>query len=394
MDSDPNPPEKPRSFKQASTMEAQHQVATSQMDSSRLSLVILSTLAVLYTLHLAAAIVLPLLLALVLNLLLAPGKRLLVDRLRLPSSLAALVLILALFAVITAIGLAISLPASSWAAKSSQLVPLLQQRLGFIGPAIEFVRQGLHQLQQVMQPGGASEGGGQQVQQVQQATNLGGVGMSLLEGTGAALGQVLILLVTLFFMLAAGDSLLRNLVEVMPTWGDKRRVVDIAREIERNISGYLLTITMMNALVGIANGLSMWAQGVPNPLLWGTLAFLLNYIPLIGPALGMLIFFFVGLFSNAGIWSALLPPAIYLLIHVVEGETVTPMLLARRFTLNPVLVIVALFFWDWMWGVTGALLAVPLLAVGKIVCDRIPALTPIGHLLGGSTAPKETKVVV
>ncbi len=396
MDSDPNPPENPRSFKQASTMEAQHQVATSQMDSGRLSLVILSTLAVLYTLHLAAAIVLPLLLALVLNLLLSPGKRLLVDRLRLPSSLAALLLILALFAVITAIGLAISLPASSWAAKSSQVVPLLQQQLGFIGPAIEFMRQGLHQLQQVMQPGGAGAGGGgggQQVQQVQQATNLGGVGMSLLEGTGAALGQVLILLVTLFFMLAAGDSLLRNLVEVMPTWGDKRRVVDIAHEIERNISGYLLTITMMNALVGIANGLSMWAQGVPNPLLWGTLAFLLNYIPLIGPALGMLIFFFVGLFSNAGIWSALLPPAIYLLIHVVEGETVTPMLLARRFTLNPVLVIVALFFWDWMWGVTGALLAVPLLAVGKIVCDRIPALTPIGHLLGGSTAPKETKVV-
>ncbi len=398
MNNDPTPPAKPRprSFEQASTIEAQHQVATSQMNAGRLSLVILSTLAVLYTLHLAAAIVLPLLLAVVLNLLLAPSKRLLVDRLRLPSSLAALLLILALFAVITAIGLAISLPASSWASKSSQVVPLLQQRLGFLSPAIEFAQKGLHQLQHIMESGGAGAGDAGQpappMQQVQQPSNLGGVGITLLEGTGAALGQVLILLVTLFFLLSSGDSLMRNLVEVMPTWGDKRRVVEIAREIERNISGYLLTITMMNALVGIANGISMWAQGVPNPLLWGTLAFLLNYIPLIGPALGILIFFFVGLFSNAGIWGALLPPAIYLLIHVVEGETVTPMLMARRFTLNPVLVIVALFFWDWMWGVTGALLAVPLLAVAKIVCDRVPTLTPIGHLLGGSAAPRENKV--
>lgn len=388
----------PPSVEQASTLEARHQVATSTMNAGRLSLVILATLAVLYTLHIAAAIILPLLLALVLNLLLSPGKRFLTDKLRLPASLAALLLILALFAVVTAIGLAISLPASDWASKSSQIMPLLQQRLGFLGPVLEFGQKGLGQLQHLMQSaggdGGGGDSGGQHVQQVQQQTNFGGVGMTLLAGTGAALGQVLILLVTLFFLLASGDSLLRNLVEMMPTWGDKRRVVDIAREVERNISSYLLVITMMNLFVGVANGISMWAQGVPNPLLWGTLAFLLNYIPLIGPALGMLIFFFVGLFSNAGIWSALLPPAIYMAIHVIEGETVTPMLLARKFTLNPVLVIVALFFWDWMWGVTGALLAVPLLAVTKIVCDRIPALTPIGHLLGGAASAKESKVAV
>jgi predicted PurR-regulated permease PerM len=119
-------------------------------------------------------------------------------------------------------------------------------------------------------------------------------------------------------------------------------------------------------------------------LLWGTLAFLLNYIPILGPLAGMVIFFFVGLFSTNGIWPALLPPAVYLVIHILEGESITPMLLARRLTLNPVLVIVSLFFWDWMWGVAGAFLAVPMLAVLKIICDHIEPLMPIGHLLGAS----------
>jgi predicted PurR-regulated permease PerM len=156
-------------------------------------------------------------------------------------------------------------------------------------------------------------------------------------------------------------------------------------EIERNISGYLATITVMNILVGLANGLAMWALGMPDPLLWGVVAFLLNYIPILGPITGIAMFFFVGLFSSPSLLMACAPPAIYFVVHVIEGETVTPMLLARRFTLNPVLVIVALFFWDWLWGVPGALLAVPLLAITKIVCDRIPSLTPLGHLLGAAS---------
>ena len=123
---------------------------------------------------------------------------------------------------------------------------------------------------------------------------------------------------------------------------------------------------------------------MPDPLLWGTLAFLLNYIPILGPFAGIVIFFFVGLFSKPTLWLALIAPAIYLGIHTLEGETVTPMLLARRFTLNPVLVILSLFFWDWLWGVPGAFLSVPLLAIAKIVADRIPALTPFGHLIGGA----------
>jgi predicted PurR-regulated permease PerM len=283
---------------------------------------------------------------------------------------------------VAGIATAISVPASGWIAKAPQSLPTLEQRLGFLAGPIDFLRRGTDQVENFMRTAPPE---GQQSVSVQQPSNFGGMGIFLLQGTRAALGQLLTLGVTLFFLLTAGDSLLRRLVEILPTYGDKRRVVEIADEIQRNVSGYLATITVMNLLVGLANGTSMWLLGMPDPLLWATVAFLLNYIPILGPITGITIFFFVALFSSSSVLYALLPPGIYLLIHAVEGETVTPMLLARRFTLNPVLVIVSLFFWDFLWGVPGAFLAVPLLAIAKIVFDRIPPLTPLGHLLGADS---------
>jgi predicted PurR-regulated permease PerM len=104
---------------------------------------------------------------------------------------------------------------------------------------------------------------------------------------------------------------------------------------------------------------------------------------ILGPLTGVAVFFVVGLLSFDTLWQALIPPAAYLLIHVLEGEWITPNLLARRFTLNPVLVIGSIIFWDWMWGIPGALLAVPMLAVFKIVCDRARPLAAVGHFIGG-----------
>jgi predicted PurR-regulated permease PerM len=138
----------------------------------------------------------------------------------------------------------------------------------------------------------------------------------------------------------------------------------------------------MNLLVGIATGLATYLLGMSDPVLWGTMAFLLNFIPILGPLCGVAILFLAGLLSFGTIWHSVLTAGVYLIIHVLEGETLTPLLLARRFVLNPVLVIVSLVFWYWMWGVPGALLAVPLLATVKIICDRVQPLMAIGHFLG------------
>jgi len=368
----------------------------------------LAVLAVLYTLYLASAIVLPFVLAAVLFLLLSPLMRLMCKRLRLPRPISALLLIMMLFVVIAGLGAAVSVPASGWIAKAPESLPMLEKKLGFLTGPINFVQRGMEQINQLLQPdsepagveaGGSGAGGTGSGQGAPAPAKLapaaasfsgGGAnfstlrsfGGSVLMTTGAAVGQVFTVLLLLFFLLSSGDTLLRRLIEVLPTWEDKKRAVEIASEIERNVAGYLATITMMNAMVGVLAGIDVWALGLPDPLLFGTLAFLLNYIPIIGPIVGITIFFFIGLFTYDSALTALAPAGVYLGIHVMEGETITPILLARRLTLNPVLVIASLVFWNWMWGVTGALLSVPLLAVFKIVCDHLPGLQSLGHMLG------------
>lgn len=127
----------------------------------------------------------------------------------------------------------------------------------------------------------------------------------------------------------------------------------------------------------------MWITGVGDPLLWGTIAFLLNFVQILGPLLGLVVFLLAGALAGDTLWLTLVPAGLYLIIHLVEGETVTPMLLARRFTLNPVLVIASLVFWFWLWGIPGAILSVPMLAITKIICDRVRPLAAFGHFLEG-----------
>lgn len=402
---------------QRETRQAQAVMRDAKFHVTDVALVVLTGLAVLYTLYFAASIILPFVLALVLSLLLGPSARFLHEKLRLPRMLAALILIGVLFSAIGGVGYAVSVPASGWIAKAPQSLPTLQKKLSFLRRPISMFENGMQQMQKLMQESGAAQGESARSQPTIDAfapqsepqpapaaapaaaakpappsvslSQGAGVGMTVLAGTRSFLGEAMTLVIMLFFLLADGDALLRRFVEILPGLSEKKRAVQIATEVERNISGYLATISLMNVFVGVANGLSVWAFGLPDPLLWGVVAFLLNYIPILGALTGMVIFFFVGLFTFSNVVWALAPSGVYLLIHILEGETITPMLLARRFTLNPLLVIAALMFWDWLWGVAGALLAVPLLAVFKILCDNIDVLTPIGHLLGAEPAKRK-----
>jgi predicted PurR-regulated permease PerM len=395
---------------QRETLQAREVMREARFRPTDVALVILTSLAVLYTLYFAASIILPFVLALVLSLLLGPAARFLCDRLRLPRMLAAVILIGALFTAIGSVGYAISVPAAGWIAKAPESLPTLQKKLSFLRRPIDMFENGMQQMQKLMQDSGSAQTAAPPGFPVMSTPGLmpqapekpapaqtvtvsqgSGVGMSVLAGTRSFLGEAMTLLVVLFFLLADGDALLRRFIEILPGLPEKKRAVQIATEVERNISSYLATITMMNLFVGIANGISIWAFGLPDPLLWGTVAFLLNYIPILGALTGMLIFFFVGMFTFSSVLWALAPSGVYLLIHIMEGETITPMLLARRFTLNPLLVIAALMFWDWLWGVAGALLAVPLLAVVKILCDNIEVLTPLGHMLGAEPSRRKAK---
>jgi predicted PurR-regulated permease PerM len=372
------------SLRETTARRAQEVLERSSASISQVCLIVLTVLATVYTLYFAAAIILPFVLALVLTALLGPPLQFMTRRMRIPRVIAALFLILALFTIVWALAYAVAVPASGWIAKIPQSLPTLMEKLSFLQRPIKLFEQGLQASQNLV-----SQDSPKQVIEVKQATDVSakmlGIGSTVLAGGRAFVGQGMTVMLLLFFFLASSESLLRRIVEILPRFDDKRRVVSIVSETEESISHYLLTVSLMNGLVGVLTGLAVWLLGMPDPLLFGTTAFLLNYVPVLGPLTGMVIFFFAGIFSFPTAWQALIPAAIYFAIHILEGEIITPMLLARRFTLNPVVVISSLIFWDWLWGIPGALLSTPLLAVIKIVCDHIDVLAPVGHLIGGTS---------
>jgi len=330
-------------------------------------------LAALTALHVASAIILPVVLAFVLKLLLQPAMRVL-EGLHVPRAVGALLAILLVIGGLIGLGTALSGPAETWAAKLPEGIPRLVEHLRILRTPFDALQRILNQAEQVA-AGSAQSGTAAAVQ--------GSFSDTLFSGMRALADEIFTTVLVLFFLLVSGDTFLRRFVEILPRFRDKRQAVDISQQIERDISRYLVTITAMNAAVGAATAMAMYFSGLGDPVLWGALAFLLNYVPILGPLTGMGIFFLAGLLSFDSLWRASLPVALYLVVHLIEGEIVTPMLLARRFTLNPVLVVLALIFWFWMWGVPGAILSVPMLAIAKIICDRIRPLMAFGHFLEG-----------
>jgi predicted PurR-regulated permease PerM len=324
-------------------------------------------------LYFAREIVVPMVVAFILNLLLQPVMKTIAG-IRIPKPLAAIVTICLFLSVLVGFGFTLSGPASAWLAKAPESLPRLERHLAVFGEPFDALRAAGQELERFT--GGASAAA--------PSTVTGSdVGWFLFSNTRAMVTGMGTSIILLFFLLVSGDLFLRRLVELVPTLSDKKQVVEISHEIERNISRYLVTVTIMNAAAGAATGIATWLCGLSDPLLWGAVAFGLNYIMILGPLTNLAILVVVGLLTFDSIWWALLPAALYFVIHLIEGETITPHLMARRFTLNPVLVVVSLVFWYWMWGAVGALLAVPLLAILKIVCDRVEPLMALGHLLDG-----------
>ena len=342
-------------------------------DVQSLLLIGIFGLLVLYLLRMASEIVVPVVFALVLYLLLQPSMRVFA-RLRVPKVIAALLIIFVFFGGVGLLGDSLSGPAAAWIAKAPQSLPHLEARLLMFKKPVEDIQKAGNKVDAITQGDTTRT----------RTVSVIGPGFSsfLFSGTRALIAGVLTTVILLFFLLTSGDLFLRRLVEILPTFASKKQAVDISHEIESNISKYLVTISLMNAAVGIATGIAAYFCGLSDPVLWGATAFFLNYVPILGPLFCMMILFLAGLLTFDTVWQAFLPAGIYLAIHLTEGEALTPHLLARRFTLNPVLVIVSLVFWFWMWGVAGALLAVPMLATFKIICDRIKPLMALGHFLG------------
>lgn len=191
-----------------------------------------------------------------------------------------------------------------------------------------------------------------------------------------------VVLLTLFFMVY-GENLQRRALALLPGRQQQKLTVGILQSIEREMSRYVLTITVINGALGLAfaGALALLRLPLPEALLWGTLAALLNYAPYVGPLIGMVAMLLMGFVHFDAPLQALLPAGLYLLLHALEGQLITPIVLGRRMALSPLMLLLALMVFGWLWGIVGLLLAVPLLACTKLVLERLEGMEPWARLL-------------
>lgn len=213
----------------------------------------------------------------------------------------------------------------------------------------------------------------------------GGILSAIAVTTPRVLGQIGFTLALMMFLISSGDLFYEKLVQVMPTIKDKRRAVSLVKTIEQHVSSYFSTITLINAGLGVAVGVMMWAMGMPDPVLFGLAAFLLNYIPFVGAILGVTVTFLVAVLGSGSIISALLPALAYFGLTTVEGQLISPLLVGKRLRLNAVVVFLAVAIGAWMWSFMGMFLAIPVLIVIKALSQEIESLWGLGEFLGGRT---------
>lgn len=195
------------------------------------------------------------------------------------------------------------------------------------------------------------------------------------------LAQFLLMAVLAFLMLANDRVLLSKWVAAARTTKGKRRAVRAIRAVETHCSRYLLTITVINIILGAGVALVCIALGVPEPFLWGVMATVLNFIPFLGAAIGVVVVLFVGATTSESLLFGMLPALGYLTLTCLEGMLITPMIIGRQIKLSSVVVLTWLILWGWLWGLAGALLALPMLAAIVMMCRHVPEWRPLAELL-------------
>jgi predicted PurR-regulated permease PerM len=343
-----------------------------QVDVRHVSLVILTVLAVLYTLHLAAAFLLPIVLAILLNLLLSPSVRFLRNHLRLPVPLGAGIVIVVLLGLIGFGATRLAPAASAWVARAPESIATLKQRIQPLRRPMERVNQAAEQVEQATD-----------MDKKTQEVEIKGPGLTqqVFGGTTALLSSLMVVIFLTYFLLASGELFLQKLVGVLPQLKDKKTAVRIVRETEAQVSVYLVVTTLINLGVGVATGVALALVGMPNPVLWGVIAAVLNFVPYVGGLVNTIILALAAFLTFDDVGRALMAPFVFTVINILEGNLITPWILGRRMRLNTVAVFVGLIFWWYLWGITGAILAVPIMASIKIACDHIAPLAPVGEFL-------------
>ena len=325
-------------------------------------------------LYYGRAFFLPVILAVLLTLILEPLVRVLAHR-GVPSAITVVLLVIMLGGGFTVTSAFLSGPLSEMISTTPAVVAKLRERFAFLQRPLAIMNDASREMQNIGDSGGNNP---QPVVVVQ--SGLLASAADTAAGIGTTLGATLILSV---FLLVSGNTMRTKLIHILPRLSDKKRSLRVLLDIESEVSRYLLTIGAINAGVGLCVGLAMAFFGMPNPILWGIAAALLNFIPFVGSLLGELLVFAVAVATFPTLLQAAWPPLVYVAIALVEGSFVTPTILGRRLELNPVAILIFLSLTTWMWGLVGTIIGVPMLVVIKTFSGHFTSLTWLAEFLSG-----------
>ena len=334
-----------------------------RLRSLRLPLRILMLLAIATVLVLAHSLLIPLVLAAFIALGLNPIVAGL-HRLYLPRPLGALLVMILLAAVLAGTAVGVSAPAAKWIREAPSIVHDASYKL----------RRMTRPIAKVSKAASDSLAGvsGQSTPRTQAPKPSGFSFGNIAEAAPGIVVAVLTVALLVFFFLSYGRDVAAHLVTAMPGFGYRRVALRLIRGIQVEFSRYLLTVTVINCCLGLLTAAIMWALDVPNPLLWGGLATLLNFMPYVGAVTNTLLLVVVGLLNFPTPLQALAPAACFAVLAALEGNVVTPMIMGNRMRLSPLAILVWLLIWAWMWGIPGALLAVPMLTCLKLITEWLP----------------------
>ncbi|MGE0315059.1 MAG: AI-2E family transporter [Lautropia sp.] len=324
--------------------------------------------------YVAKAILLPVLIAFMLTLTLSPVVRFLA-RHGVPEVVSAFVAVVCVVGVVATAAYSLSGPLSGWVEGAPNLRYQIEQKFERLRRPLEAVVGASQQVERMARTEDPS------VQTVV-VRDKGIVGL-VADNALAALTTAGITVVLSFFLLASGRMFYEKLVRILPTLAEKKRAIRIVHAVEEEVSRYLLTITAINAALGLVIGTAMWWLEMPNPALWGVMAMLFNFVPYVGAVVGVAVVSVVALVSLDSLGSPLIVGATYFVCTVIEGQFVTPAIVGRRLEMNTVAVFLAVAFWGWLWGVPGALMAVPLLVGLRVFCEHFEGLGKLGEFLAG-----------
>ena len=272
---------------------------------------------------------------------------------------------------------ALSAPISSMLAEAPSAGYELKRKLRTLTESVEAVQNASEEVEKMANSAGGSA---EEVQRVViEQPGLLNYAVSSLASAGASLAVAMVLSI---FLLSSNDLFYAKIVRSFSRFEDKKRALRVIYDIERKVSRYLLTITVINAGLGCAIALVLYLIGIPKFYVWGLIAFLLNFLPYIGAIAGTMLVGLYTLITMDPLGTAVIATAAYLTCTTIEGQFVTPMVLGRRLEMNTVAVFITVVFWGWLWGIAGALMAVPFLVLVKVICDNTPSFQTFGSFLG------------